>query len=211
MNVRLHQAILQAKNLGVWLHKKANGRNFRNFPPKETNVWGVCLLQHSLDVADATIVLLEHDLPGPAWTLARPHLESFVRGIWKLRCASDEQVENFRNGKSPPLPELLNAMDNHDEAKLHADWIRAQMKDKDIFHDFTHGGIEHALRRITENDEKTVVESTYQEHELEYLVGLGTEVRIRVGRELLSLMEDSGVIRELYDKAAIIRRPRSGP
>ncbi len=84
------------------------------------------------------------------------------------------------------------------------------MANKDIFHDFTHGGIEHVLRRITENEEKplpiTVVKSNYPEHELEYLVGLGTEVYIRVGCELLSLMKDSEAIRELHDKAAIIHR-----
>ena len=204
MNVRLNQEISQAKNLARWLHKKTNSRIF---PSKETNAWGVCLLQHSLDVADATIVLSEHDLPGPAWTLARPLLESFVRGIWILRCASDKQVGNFRNGKCPQLPELLKEMDDHDEAKLHAGWIRAQTENKDIFHDFTHGGIEHALRRITENDEKTMVEPNYQKHELEYLVRLGTEVRIRVGLDLVSLMGDSEAIRELCDKAATILRP----
>ena len=202
-NVGLDQTISQAKNLGVWLHKKTNGKNLSS---KETNVAGVCLLQHSLDVADATIILLEHDLPGPAWTLARPLLESFVRGVWILQCASEEQVENFRNGKCPPRPELLKAMADHDEAKLHADWIRAQTKNKDIFHDFTHGGIEHVLRRITENDEKTVVEPNYQEHELEYLVGLGTEVRIRVGHELFSLMKDSEGIKQLCGEASVFPR-----
>ena len=203
MNAHLNQEISQAKNLACWLHKKTNGRNF---PSKETSVGGVCLLQHSLDVADATIVLLEHDLPGPAWTLARPLLESFVRGIWILRCASDEQVKTVRNGKWPSHSELLQAMDDHDEAKLHAAWIRESMANKKILNDFTHGGIEHVLRRITENDQKTVVEPNYQEHELEYLVRLGTEVRIRVGHELFSLMEDSEAIRQLCEKASISPR-----
>ena len=80
------------------------------------------------------------------------------------------------------------------------------MANKKILHDFTHGGIEHVLRRITENEEKTVVEPNYQEHELEYLVGLGTEVRIRVGHELFSLMEDSGAIRQLCEEASISPR-----
>ena len=206
MNVRLGQAISQAKNLAGWLHEKTN----RKFPPRKTRALEVGLLQHSLDVADAIIILLERDRPGPAWTLARPLLESFVRGVWILHCGSDEQVKKFYKGKWPKSPDLLKAMDDHNEAKLHAAWIRAQMANKDIFHDFTHGGIEHVLRRITENEEKplpiTVVKSNYPEHELEYLVGLGTEVYIRVGCELLSLMKDSEAIRELHDKAAIIHR-----
>ena len=207
MNVRIDQAISQAKDLGGWLHEKTNGRNFL---AKGTYIWGVCLLQHSLDVADAIIILLERDRPGPAWTLARPLLESFVRGIWILHCASDEQVENFRKGKCPPRPKLLEAMDDHDEAKPHADWIREQTENKNIFNDFTHGGIEHVLRRITENDEKnphgTVVEPNYQQQDLKYLVGLGTEVYIRVGWELFFLMKDSEAIRELSEKAAIFPR-----
>ena len=101
-------------------------------------------------------------------------------------------------------------MDDHDEAKLHADWILANIVNTTILHDFTHGGIEHVLRRITENDEKTlsgtVVEPNYPEHELEYLVELGIEVRIRVGRELFSLMEDSEAIRQLCEKASIFLR-----
>ena len=209
MNVRLDQAILQSWNLAVWLHEKTNRAIITIQGRKEA--LGICLLQHSLDVSDAIIILLRGPLPGPAWTLARPLLESFVRGVWILRCASAEQVEKFCKGKVPEFRELLKAMDDHDQAKLHAAWIRKQTANKDIFHDFTHGGIEHVLRRITENEEKalsdTVVHPNYPEHELKYLVGLGTEVNIRVGCELFSLMEDSEAIKELYDKAAVVRRP----
>ena len=130
----------------------------------------------------------------------------FCSGIWILQCASDEQVENFRNGKCPLFPELLKALADHDEAKLHSDWIRAQTKNKDIFHDFTHGGIEHVMRRITKNDEKTAVEPNYQEHELEYLVNLGTEVRIRVGHYLFSLMKDLEAIKQLCEEASVFPR-----
>ena len=96
-------------------------------------------------------------------------------------------------------------MDHHNEAKLHADWIRANSANKDIFHDFTHGGIEHVLRRIDEN----VVEPHYPEYELEYLVGLGTEVYIRVGCELFALMNDTEATRQLYEKvqASLKRHP----
>ena len=80
------------------------------------------------------------------------------------------------------------------------------MVNKKILNDFTHGGIEHVLRRITENDEKTVVEPNYQEHDLEYLVGLGAGVCICVGYELFSLMEDSEAIRQLCEKASIFPR-----
>ena len=162
-NVSLDQTISKAKKLGVWLHKKTNGKTL-----PETNVAGVCLLQHSLDVADATIILLEHD--GPAWTLARPLLESFV--LVSGYC--NAPLMNKSRTSAPLFPELLKAMADHDEAKVHADWIRAQTKNKDIFHDFTHGGIEHVMRRIPKTTRKQWWNQT-TERELEYLVGLGTD------------------------------------
>ena len=77
-------------------------------------------------------------------------------------------------------------------------------KNKDIFNDFTHGSIDHVLRRITKN----LVESNYPEHELEYLVRLGTEVYIRVGCEFFSLMNDVAAIRQLREKASVFPRTK---
>ena len=189
----MSEPITRAKSLSCWLHEQMDGRRF---PVSGRGAWGVALLQHSWDVADAIVILLEHDRPGPAWSLSRSLCESFVRGVWILHCASDEQVERFRKGKCPSFPNLLAAMDNHDEAKLHAKWIRANSANADIFHDFTHGGVEHVLRRI----DKDVVEPHYPERELEYLVGLSTEVYIRVGCELFSLMRDAEATRQLGEK-----------
>ena len=180
----------RAKSLSTWLHEQIDGRRI---PVEGCGDWGVALLQHSWDLADAIVTLLDRQLPGPAWTLSRALSESFVRGVWLLHCASDEQVERFRNGKRPSFPRMLEAMDDHDEAQYHARWIRTTMANASVLHDFTHGGIEHVLRRI----DKDVVEPKYPEHELEYLVELSAEVYIRVGCELLSLMGDSDTARQL--------------
>ena len=202
INVSLVEAISPAKDLSYWLHQKIHGKRF---PVGRRRSWGVSLLQHSWDVADAIIILLERDLPGPAWTLARPLCESFVRGVWILHCASDEEVESFRKAKPPSFLRLLEALGNHNESKLHEAWILKQMENKNVFHDFTHRGIEHVLRRIDEN----VVEPHYPECELKYLVGLGTEVYIRVGCELFALMNDAEATRQLCEKvqASLKRQP----
>ena len=120
MNAHLNQEISQAKNLACWLHKKTNGRNF---PSKGTSAWGVCLLQHSLDVADSDYRFVGARPSGASLDAWRDLLrESFVRGIWILRCASDEQVETLPQWEvARRIPELLKAMDDHDEAKFHGE------------------------------------------------------------------------------------------
>ena len=196
----LSQEISQAKNLMIWLHEKTNRSKLSHTGKK--GLVGIALVQHSLDIADATIILLERDRPGPAWALARPLLESFVRGMWVLHCASDEQVKKLFRGQWPSFLDLLKDMKNNDGLRPNSEWIRANEANVPILHDFTHGGIEHVLRRIAGN----VVESAYPEHEIVYLLGLGIEVNIRVGHELIVRMNDVEAIKELFHKASTIRR-----
>ena len=179
----LRHTLSKANDFSSWLHDEIDGKTFTIDGPVD---YGICLLQHSWDLADAIVILLERDLPGPAWTLARPLCEGFVRGVWILQCASGEELQCFHDGQPPGLQEMLKAMAANDATAPHADWISANVANKDIFHDFTHGGVEVALRRIGRN----VVEPNYSEAELEYLVGLGVEANIRIGYELLSLGSD---------------------
>ena len=110
ISLSLSRLISQAKGLSIWLHEKTNNRKIQVDRRSQT---GLGLLQHSLDVADAIIILLENNLPGPALALARPLFESYARAIWISKCASDEQIIQFLKGKSPPpFPKLLEAMEN---------------------------------------------------------------------------------------------------
>ena len=195
----LPQAISQTKDLSIWLREKTNDRGI---PVNRRSQTGLCLLQLSLDVADAIVILLEKNLRGPAWALARPLFESYVLGIWILKCASDENIDQFLdNGRRPKFSKLLKAIDN--QAKPHADWIReTERANMRHFHDFTHGGIQHVRRRITEDS----VEPNYPEQESEYLVGLGVEVSIRVGVEIFSLMNDRVGIMQLYERTQVFPR-----
>ena len=176
-SLSLSRLISQAKDLSIWLHEKTNDRGIPNERRSQT---GLGLLQHSLDVADAIIILLENKLPGPALALARPLFESYVRAIWILKCASDEQITQFLKGQPPPrFPKLLGAME--EQAIPQADFIR-KVHDLHMrhFHDFTHGGSGHVMRRHGEN----AVEPNYPLNEQELLVSLGIEMRIRVGVEI---------------------------
>lgn len=193
----LAQRINQAKDLGVWLHERTNGRTFPVGVPERT---GFCILQLAEDIADAIIVLLDAKLPGPALSLARPLFEGYVRGFWLLNCASEQQALEFMNGKCPNFPGLLAAIPK--DAKSGGAWIHAN-SDKNLtaFHDLTHGGSEHVKRRCQDNS----VEPNYPEQELESLIKVGNEIRIRIGVELLSRLNDEEAIKDLHKRAQAFR------
>ena len=195
----LSRATSQAKHLSSWLGEKTNDKGI---PVNRRSQTRLSLLQHSLDVADAIIILLEKNLPGPALALARSLFESYVRAIWISKCASDEQITQFLKGQPPPpFPKLLGAME--EKAIPQADFIR-KVHDLHMrhFHDFTHGGIGHVMRRHGEN----AVEPNYPLNEQELLVSLGIEMRIRVGVEIFSLINDRAATMQLHEKARAFRR-----
>lgn len=198
----LSDLLTHAKDLTLWLHEKTNGRPVQGTVRIRA---GLSILQLSLDVADAIVVLLEAKLPGPALSLARPLFEGYVRGFWLLHHASNPEVESFNNGQCPRFDTLSAAIG--DNAESGGAWIQAnKCANLHSFHDLTHGGSEHVKRRNTEDG----VEPVYPEHELEALVRFGIEARIRIGAELLALMDDEPAMEELNRRAMVFRAVAEG-
>lgn len=193
----LPQSINQAKGFGIWLHERTNNKERSGGVRERT---GESILQLSLDLDDAILLLLEAGLPGPALTLGRPLFESYVRGFWLLRFASDEEIAGFNNGSGPGMDKLLKAIGNDPETG--SAWIHANKnKSWGFFNDLTHGGSEHVKRRITQD----AVEPNYPDPELEALICFGIEVRIRIGWDILCLMNDEIGKQQLSERAENLR------
>lgn len=195
--MNLSERIKQAKEFGVWLHERTNERVFSGGVRERT---ALAITQLSEDVADAILVLLEMQLPGPALSLTRPLFEGYVRGYWLFHYASEAQVEEFITGKCPNFPGLLGAIPKDGESG--GAWIHANAASNlTAFHDLTHGGSEHVKRRVLEDS----VEPAYPESELASMVELSNEVRIRVATELLARIGDEKSLVELNGWARALR------
>ncbi len=139
--------------------------------------------EQALDVEDGIRVLLKADLPGAALALARPLFECYVRGIWLLKAATDDDTDKFLSDKYYPefdISNLAKAIGNDPETG--GEWINA-IKDAHlkVLHDLTHGGTSHINTRCLSN----IIEPHYPEIHLISLVMLGIEVQIRIGGEML--------------------------
>lgn len=195
--MNLSERIKQAKEFGLWLHGTTSGRVF---PGKVRERASHAITQQSEDVADAILVLLEVQLPGPALALLRPLFEGYIRGYWLMHCASDAQVEEFISGKCPNFPGLLGAIPK--DAESGGGWIHANAASNlTAFHDLTHGGSEHIKRRVSDDS----VEPMYPESELASLVNFSNEVRVRLAAELLGRIGDEKLMMELSGWAQALR------
>ena len=199
----LENGIVEAKAFGAWLHKRTNNVKMRNLDQDRV---ALAMFQHSLDLVDGTLVLLEIKLPGAALALARPVLEAYVRGVWALYCASDEEIDGFWTKGRPRtwgLKRLAVLLEDHglEQSK----WVRTVVAEAAELNDLAHGGGLHLRGRIGAE----VIEPRYPVRHLKWLIAWGIEVRIRIGCELFDLMGDGQGLGELqaYVNAHFVRPP----
>lgn len=120
----------------------------------------------------------------------------YVRAFWLSNSASNDEISAFMEGRCPNFPGLLKAIGSDSESG--AAWIQSTYKANfPAFHGLTHGGHEHVFRRCTGNS----VEPNYPDGELEKLVEISTEIRLRIGIEFLSLIRDEVSVVALLEKA----------
>jgi hypothetical protein len=131
--------LILAKEIGSWVHKKTNNIDI---PNEKRILMGAALLQQVLDLTDAIVILLDSKLAGPAFALARPMHEGYVRAVWLLNHASEQSLSDFEAGKCPKFPKLLEQIG--DAPETGGRFIKGMSNlNLQSFHGLTHGGMEH--------------------------------------------------------------------
>lgn len=119
------------------------------FPASDRSRIGAALLDQSHEHALAITLLLSQSIYGAACSLLRGQFESMIRGIWLLRCATEEQLTRFQDDHvdltaSQIISEVEKALGEQDS-------VLSQIKSKSwkALSSFVHGGFQQAVRRIT--------------------------------------------------------------
>ena len=102
--INLPQLIVDSGNLVVWLDEKIDGikipSDFRS------RVAGGCL-DLTMEYQNAIVLLVSRRIYGAAAALMRPIAESYVRGVWLHKCATDADLKRFSKDKVPPFSDLI--------------------------------------------------------------------------------------------------------
>jgi len=188
----ISESVAKAKEIDAWIHGKTNDISV---PSNGRTRMGTALLQHALDITDAMILLIERNLPGPAFSLFRPLHESYTRGVWLLDHASEQAVEKFANGKYPGFNDMLN--DIGDDPETGGAFIKGMSElNREDFHGLTHGGIELVSRRFS----ATAIEPSYPSEEIEKLIKVRNQYACLIAFFLLQLAGDEDGMNQLVKK-----------
>ena len=121
------------------------------YTSSERNNLFMALFDVSMEHAKSILILIENGKFGSAYALARPMLETFIRGAWFQNCATDGEVERFvkRDKKDREFGLLVS------EVEASAQWPNtlSQIK-KQLYknlNSYTHGGNQITARRFTDD------------------------------------------------------------
>ena len=121
----------------------------------------------ALEHCRATLLLIEHELYTSANVFRRVIIEAYIRGGWLFGCASDEELEKFK--EKGELKKGLNRLIKELEEKLQIeDKVGAEAMANRLLHDFVHTGSHQIGKQFSGND----IKQTYTEDEIGELLDL---------------------------------------
>ncbi|MEQ9609215.1 MAG: hypothetical protein RLN99_16270 [Kiloniellaceae bacterium] len=109
----------------------------------------------------AIVALAYKELFGSAFSLLRLVAESYVRGIWLHKCASEDQIDKFKEGRVPDFVSLVAAVE---KLESHKEGVFSEMRltSWSLLNDYTHTGYAQLCSRLTADS----IEANYRADEV---------------------------------------------
>jgi len=193
------EMIKNSEALIQWLDQKIDGLNVPS--DERTRLAGACL-DMALEHQKAMVLLVAKKLFGSAFALARLIFEAYVRGVWLQLCASEQEIQNFKNDKLEKNFSTLIREIEICEGFNNGILSEAKKANYAAMNSFTHSGYLQAVRRNTEN----TIEPNYTEEELTELVNMENAIGMLSALQITLLAGENALAIEMLEKSKIISR-----
>lgn len=152
-------------------------------------------LDLTMEYQKAIVLLVAKNIYGPAFSLMRLTTESYVRGIWLHKCATEEDLEKFTKDKVPHFRELLEEVE---KLESHQDKVLSKMKKRSwkAMNSCTHTGYHQVIRRQTE----TSIEANYDDDEIRELVNFANAIGYLAAIATCDLADNAELANTILDK-----------
>ena len=137
--------IQKSEQLIQWLDQNIHGLEIKS--DDRSRLAAGCL-DIALEHQKSIVLLTEHRLYGSAATLVRLIFEAYVRGVWLLYCALEEELQQFKDDKlDKKFYELVEDVEKQEAFNV---GTLSHVKEKSwkIMNSFTHSGFYQVVRRI---------------------------------------------------------------
>ena len=190
----IQEAVARSEELIQWIDHAINGLDISS---EDRSCLGAGCIDVALEHQKAIVILVGRSLFAPALALMRLTFEAYIRGVWLLRCASDEQLKQFQRDK---LSCTFNSL-IEDLEKLGAYSVKvlsaAKASSWNTLNSFTHTGYLQAVRRITPEH----IAPRYREEEILGMLGFGDAISIMCTIEIAGMAGKEQLAQAALEKA----------
>jgi hypothetical protein len=129
----------------------------------------------------AIVTLVANNLNGSAFALIRALFESYIRGLWLHKCATDAELERFLQTEELSK-NFGNLCDDLEKLEAFQDGVLSKVKKQSwkAMNSYTHTGMQQIVRRLTSE----TIEANYDDDEIieaiNFSCGIGWLVAIAI-------------------------------
>lgn len=190
--------IKQSEELIRWADQNIDGLDFKVDGRKE--VVAGCL-DVALEHQKAIILLIANKYYGSAFSLIRVIFETWVRSLWLNYCATENEIEKFKNNKlDKRFYELVEEVEKIDRYKG-GTISKAKTAGWKAMNSFTHSGYTQVERRFGESS----IEPNYDAKEINEAINFTNATGLLCCLEISFLANDEQFSLELLEKMKEIK------
>lgn len=166
-----------------------------NLPIKRTarNRISVGLFDLAMEHHGSIHILITNKHYGSAFALLRPQLEAFVRGTWFNLCATEKQIESYKNDKEPPKINILISAIEKTPGYPENSLTRMKENTWSTLCGYTHGSYYHVAYRNT----ATEIVSDYDEKNITKLLRKSCSITLLTVTAIAVLIDDEELANKL--------------
>ena len=194
--MKLAENLSRSRGLAIWVGKRLSGLPY---PTEDKNKLACACFDMVFEHNRSILELINKRLNGTASSLLRLVFDSYVRGEWLYRCASDKEVEQYQvdrlNKKFWQLIEDIENTPGYEEKLL--------SKSKELnwrkLNSLTHSGIAQLSHRF--NGEYQ--EPNYSEEELNVVINYAKALVFFSILSVAEISDDKKLVEDVMEKAEI--------
>lgn len=190
----MQNPLARASEISNWIDSSIHGIEI---PSGDREAMAGALFDQVHEHHKAILLLLKNLFVGSAFSLVRPTLETFVRGVWLWRCASDGEVVSFARdnigGKSfGTIIEEIEAKPGWDVGVL----SKVKKEAWSAMCSYAHGGYLQAVRRVIPDE----IRPNYTEGEILEVINSSTAIALLAASEIFSMAQRKDLLEAVLEQ-----------
>ena len=178
--------ISKSKSISQWLDGAIHGIEFER---STRSMLAAACFDSVGEIHKGVVVLLYDRLNAPAFALARPAFETYLRGVWLSHSASEADLGRFQRDKiDPTIQQVITSIE---KIAQFSDGVLSRVKAAgfDVMSSYTHGGFYQISRRIGPD----FIEPHYAEEEQVEILRATTSYSLLSAIEIANLAQNEAL------------------